>query len=120
MMKIQTTVRTSMIVQIREALAELRVAEMVVWDVRVFGNEKGHTTSYRGSEYTEEFARKVAMEVVVGDEQADRVVDTITKTLRTNGVNEGQILVVPVARSIRWGSGEEEREETSSTRRRVA
>jgi len=113
MMMIQTTVRTSVIVQIREALTDLHISEMASWDVRVFGSEKGRKTSYRGSEYTEEFTRQVAIELVVADEQADRIVDTLARTLRTNGVTDAQILVLPVARSIRLGSVEEEHRHTS-------
>jgi len=40
----------SVIVQIKEALARFRIAEMASWDVRVFGNEKGkhHELSRKG------------------------------------------------------------------------
>jgi nitrogen regulatory protein P-II 1 len=123
MMKIQMTVRGSVIVQVREALAGLRITEMASWDVRVFGGEKGRTTSYRGAEYTEEFARKVAVEVVVTDEQVDRVLNAIMRTLRASGASDGQIQVIPVARNIRLGSGEEEEpehREAASADRRVA
>ena len=49
-------------------------------EAKGFGRQKGHTEIYRGSEYTIDFLPKVVIEVVVPDDIADKVIDTIVKT----------------------------------------
>ena len=41
---------------------------MTVSEVKGFGRQKGHTETYRGSEYTVDFLPKVKLEIVVEDE----------------------------------------------------
>ena len=54
---------------------------MTVSEVRGFGRQKGHKEQYRGTEYTVDFLPKVKMEVVVGDDDAERVIEVIQRCL---------------------------------------
>ena len=49
---------------VKTALQEVGVVGMTVSEVKGFGRQKGHTETYRGSEYKVDFLPKVKIEVV--------------------------------------------------------
>ena len=72
--------------EVREALTMIGVRGMMVTEIKGFGMQSGHTEIYRGAEYAVNFVPKMRLEIVVADALADQVVDTITKTARTNKI----------------------------------
>ncbi len=71
---------------------------MTVTEVRGFGRQKGHTEMYRGTEYTVDFVPKVKLEVVVDDDHAKGVIDTIMRTAQTGQIGDGKIFVTHAGR----------------------
>lgn len=106
MMKIEAVIRDTVVEQVKDELAKVGIAGMTAWEVRGFGHQKGKTTTYRGAEYTVDFVAKVKIELVVSDEDADRVVATIIDTARTGSIGDGKIFVFPIAQCIRIRTGE--------------
>jgi nitrogen regulatory protein P-II 1 len=104
-MKIQTIVRGSVTISLKDELAKEGVEQWRSWEVHDFGSGEGRRTTYRGQEFTEQFARKTAIEMVVQEGDVDRVVDAIVRVVRASGVAEGEILVQPIARTIRIAGG---------------
>src|ERR1700761_5362151 len=86
---------------VKEALRGLGVAGMTVSEVRGFGRQRGHTEVYRGAEYTVEFVPKLKIEVMVGDEVADEVVEAIATSARTEKIGDGKIWTVSVENAVR-------------------
>ena len=82
MKKIEAIIKPFKLEDVKEALSDIGVQGMTVIEVKGFGRQKGHTEIYRGSEYTVDFLPKVKIEIVVDDEQASEVVDTIVKTAK--------------------------------------
>ena len=62
---------------VREALSEVGVTGITVAEVKGFGRQKGHTELYRGAEYVVDFLPKLKLDIAVGDDQVDQVVDAI-------------------------------------------
>jgi len=91
---------------VRQALAEAGVQGMTVTEVKGFGRQKGHTELYRGAEYVVDFLPKVKIEVVVGDNLAKKVVDTIAGAAKTGSIGDGKVFVLPINESIRIRTGE--------------
>ena len=106
MMKIEAIIRDSVVENVKDELNKVGVAGMTVWEVRGFGHQQGKTTTYRGAEYAVDFVPKVKVELVVADEDTDRVVDTIINTARTGAIGDGKIFVFPIAQCIRIRTGE--------------
>ena len=79
---------------------------MTVAEVRGFGRQKGHKEQDRGTEYTVDFLPKVKMEVVVGDDDAERVIEVIQQTSRTGQIGDGKIFVIDLENMIRIRTGE--------------
>ena len=91
---------------VREALAEVGVQGITVTEVKGFGRQKGHTELYRGAEYVVDFLPKIKLEVAVGDDQVERVVEAIQNAARTGKIGDGKIFVTPLEQVIRIRTGE--------------
>jgi nitrogen regulatory protein PII len=90
----------------RRALATLGAQGIAVTEVKGFGQQKGHTEIYGGTEYASSFVPKVRIDLVAGSEQADEVIATIQDTARTGQVGDGKISVSPIERAVRTRAGE--------------
>jgi nitrogen regulatory protein P-II 1 len=77
-----------------------------VVEAKGFGRQKGHTELYRGAEYVVDFLPKVKIEVVVDDEQVERVIEAIQKAAHTGRIGDGKIFVSPIEEAIRIRTGE--------------
>ena len=92
--------------EVREALTGLGVQGLTISEVKGFGRQKGQTEVYRGAEYSVSFLPKVKIEVVVGDDQTDSVVEAIQKSGATGRIGDGKIFVLDVAKAVRIRTGE--------------
>ncbi|HID24662.1 MAG TPA: P-II family nitrogen regulator [Planctomycetaceae bacterium] len=106
MKKIEAIIRHFKLEEVKDALTNVGVQGMTVSEVRGFGRQKGHKEHYRGAEYTVDFLPKVKMEIVVSDEQAKEVIDTILRTARTGQIGDGKIFVTDLEELIRIRTGE--------------
>lgn len=101
MKKIEAIIRPFKLDEVKEALIEEGVRGLTMSEVRGYGRQKGHTETYRGSEYRIEFVPKIKIEVVVEDEIAEKVIDAILKTAKTGQVGDGKIFVSNIDEVIR-------------------
>ncbi|MFN3814477.1 MAG: P-II family nitrogen regulator [Aquificaceae bacterium] len=106
MKKVEAIIKPFKLDEVKDALVELGIGGMTVTEVRGFGQQKGHTEIYRGTEYVIDFLPKVKIEVVVKDEDVEKVVETITKTAQTGRVGDGKIFIIPIEDVIRIRTGE--------------
>ena len=91
---------------VREALSDVGVTGLTITDVKGFGRQKGHTELYRGSEYVVDFLPKTKIEVAVSDDNADKVIDAITKVSNTGKIGDGKIFVSSLEQVVRIRTGE--------------
>lgn len=91
---------------VRNALSEIGVQGMTVTEAKGFGRQKGHTELYRGAEYVIDFLPKIKIEVAIGDEQLDAVIEAITKAASTGKIGDGKIFVSELEQIIRIRTGE--------------
>jgi nitrogen regulatory protein PII len=106
MKKIEAIIKPFKLEEVKEALGEAGVEGMTVIEAKGFGRQKGHTETYRGSEYTVDFLPKVKLEVVVTDERAESAVDAIMKAAKTGKIGDGKIFVSTVDDAIRIRTAE--------------
>lgn len=107
MKKIEAVIKPFKLDEVKEALQEVGIQGLSVLEAKGFGRQKGHTELYRGAEYVVDFLPKVKVEVVVGDDQADAVIEAITNAARTGKIGDGKIFVSHVEQAIRIRTGEE-------------
>ncbi|HEY7751366.1 MAG TPA: P-II family nitrogen regulator [Ignavibacteriaceae bacterium] len=101
MKKIEAIIRPFKLEEVKEALIEEGIKGLTISEVRGYGRQKGHTETYRGSEYRIEFVPKIKIEVVVEDSKAEKVVDAILRTAKTGQVGDGKIFISNVEDVIR-------------------
>jgi nitrogen regulatory protein P-II 1 len=106
MKKIEAIVRHHKLDDVKTALVGAGLQGMTVTEVRGFGRQRGHTETYRGTEYTVDYVPKVKVEIVVGDDVLDKVVSAIIGAARTGQVGDGKIFVSELKDVIRVRTGE--------------
>jgi nitrogen regulatory protein P-II 1 len=106
MRKIEAYIKPFKLDEVKEALMEAGVGGMSVAEVKGFGRQRGHTELYRGSEYKVDFLPKIRIDVVVKDEDVERVVKAIIASARTGHIGDGKIFISNVEDAIRVRTGE--------------
>ena len=92
--------------EVKDALKQAGVVGMTISEVRGFGRQGGHTETYRGAEYQIDFVPKTKIEIVIDDDQVDRVVDLLADAARSGKIGDGKIWVTPVDTIVRIRTGE--------------
>lgn len=106
MKKVTAMIKPFKLDDVREALSDIGIQGMTVIEVKGFGRQKGHTEVYRGAEYAVDFLPKIQIDIVLSDDQIERVIEVIIETARTGKVGDGKIFVTPVDQVIRIRTGE--------------
>src|SRR6202158_3591801 len=106
MKRVEAIIRPHLLDAVRDALQEVGVAGMTISEVQGYGRQKGHTETYRGTEYQIEFIPKIKIEVIIPEDIEDSVVEAIQKTARTGKFGDGKIFVVSMDDVIRIRTGE--------------
>ena len=106
MKKIEAIIRHFRLDDVKKALTGQGIHGMTITEVRGFGRQKGHTESYRGTEYTVDFVPKVKLELVVADANLRPVLDAIMRTAQTGKIGDGKIFVSSLDEAIRIRTGE--------------
>ena len=91
---------------VRQAVTEIGVQGITVTEVKGFGRQRGHTELYRGAEYVVDFLPKTKIELAVGDDIVEQVVEAIVDAARTGKVGDGKIFVTRLEQAIRIRTGE--------------
>ena len=108
MILVKAIVRPNRVDEVKEALGAMGVSGMTVTEVRGHGQQKGHTAIYRGKEYNVSLLPKMQIETVVADHLADGVIAAIIKAARTGEIGDGRVYALPVSRSYKIRTGEQE------------
>jgi nitrogen regulatory protein PII len=106
MKKVECIVRPHLLEAVKTALQEVGIVGMTVSEVKGFGRQKGHTETYRGSEYKVEFLPKVKVEVALSDELVDAAVEAVLKTAKTGKFGDGKVFVSSLEEVVRIRTGE--------------
>jgi nitrogen regulatory protein P-II 1 len=101
MKKIEAIIQPTRFDAVKDALHDIGVEGMTVFEVRGHGRQKGHTEFYRGNEYKVDLLPKIKIEIVVPDNLAEQSVQAILKTAKTGKIGDGKIFLTHVDDAIR-------------------
>ncbi len=110
MKKVEAVIKPFKLEDVKEALFEIGISGITVSEVKGHGRQQGHTELYRGAEYVVDFLPKIKIEIVVKEEDVEKVIEAITQHARTGKIGDGKIFVMPVEKVIRIRTGEEDEE----------
>ncbi len=91
---------------VREAMSDIGITGLTVYEVKGFGRQKVHTELYRGAEYVVDYIPKVKIEVAVDDDRVDQVIDTIIESAKTGKIGDGKIFVTNLESVVRIRTSE--------------
>jgi len=103
---IGSVVRPDKLEQVKAALERLHVVGMMVAEVHDHWPQDHGTTVWKGHEYKLGFSTKMAIELVVHDDDVQDVVKVIINSARTGHVGDGFVSVVPIEHRYNIRNGE--------------
>ncbi len=101
MTKLEAVIQPSKLDAVKEALIEIGIDGLTVFEVRGHGRQKGHTEFYRGREYSVDLLPKVKIEIVLKDERVDEVVRAVLTAAQTGKIGDGKIFLSRIDEAIR-------------------
>ena len=106
MKRIEAIIQPFKLEEVKDALMALGVDGMTVTEVRGHGRQKGHTETYRGSEYKVDLLPKVRVETVVPAARVDDIVSALVGAARTGKIGDGKVFVHEVHEAVRIRDGQ--------------
>ena len=106
MKKIEAIIKPFKLDEVKNALAEIGIQGLTVYEAKGFGRQKGHTELYRGAEYVVDFLPKIKLEFIINDEILEEVIETIKSSAHTGKIGDGKIFVSNIEEIIRIRTGE--------------
>ena len=109
MKKIEAIIKPFKLSLVKEALHEVGISGMTVSDVKGFGRQRGSTGGIEStSEYDDEFLVKMKLEVIVEDDDAEKVTEAIKKAAYSGKIGDGKIFIYNIDQVIRIRTGEKD------------
>lgn len=106
MKKIEAIVRPERVDAVRSALSESGITGLMISEIEGHGKQKGVVQQWRGEKYKVELLPKVKIEIIVKDQDAERISKVIIDSARTGEIGDGKIFIYPVDNAIRIRTGE--------------
>ncbi|MBM4242036.1 MAG: P-II family nitrogen regulator [Euryarchaeota archaeon] len=106
MKEIVAIIRPNKLGDVKQALEAIGCHGMTVIEVKGRGRQLGITESYRGSDYRIDMLPKTRLEIIVKDEDAEKVIDAIVMSAQTGDIGDGKIFISSVEDVVRIRTGE--------------
>jgi len=104
--KIEAIIREEALDAVKDALREVGIVGMNVFEVRGHGRQGGTKLAWRGTSYTLDMIPKIQINIILSERNVEKTIEVITKTARTGVEGDGIIFVYPVEDIIRVRTGE--------------
>jgi nitrogen regulatory protein P-II 1 len=104
--KIEAIIREDALDKVKEALRELGIFGMNVFEIRGHGRQGGVDMSWRGTTYKMDLLPKIQLNIILSDHNVEKTVEAIAKAARTGKEGDGIIFLYPVEDVIRIRTGE--------------
>ena len=101
MKKIEVIIKPFKLEDVKDALVEVGITGMSVYDVKGYGRQQGHSELYRGAEDVVDILPKIKIDIVVKDEMVETVINAIVNSARTGKIGDGKIFVSSLDEVIR-------------------
>ena len=105
MKKVEAVIQGFKIDEVREALAKEKIPRITIFEVKGGGCHQGKLKAYRGVRYVEDSA-EIKIEIVVDDDDAERIAQLIVDTLQTGNLGDGEVSIVPIEQIFRLRFGQ--------------
>ena len=108
--KLEIFIREEALDAVKDALQNIGIVGMNVYEVRGHGRQGGIELSWRGTSYRMDLIPKMQVNVVLSDHNVEKAIEAITQAARTGKEGDGLIFIYPVEDVYRIRTGERGRE----------
>ena len=106
MKKIEAIIRLESVDAVRNALSDVGVTGLMISEIEGHGTQKGVVQQWRGEKYKVDLLPKAKIEIIVKDQDVERISKAIIDSARTGEIGDGKIFIYPVDNAIRIRTGE--------------
>ncbi len=106
MKRIEAIIRPARIAEVCAALDKVGHPGVTISEIKGHGRQNGTVTKYRGVLYKVSLVAKTRVEVVVKDEDTDKIVNAVREAALTGEVGDGKIFIHDMADAIRIRTNE--------------
>lgn len=106
MIKLEVIVREEKVPDVVAALERCGYPGITMYTVEGRGAQKGLVEQFRGRKYEIPFLLKTKIEVVIRDEDYEKVVEAVSNAARTGAIGDGKIFAFSVTDVVRIRTGE--------------
>ncbi len=99
--KVEAIIREDKLNDVKEALKEMGIVGLNVFEIRGHGRQGGIRLAGRSGSYQVDLLPKMQVNIVLSEQNLDEVLDTIMKAAYTGEAGDGLIFVYPVEEVIR-------------------
>jgi len=107
LIKIEAVIRPEKLKSVKEALTKIGINAMTIYNVKGRGEQAGLEFTARTGLFRIDELPKVKVEIVVEDQDEEKVVEAILLAARTGEMGDGKIFVTPVHRAVKIRTGDE-------------
>ncbi|MFX1294393.1 MAG: P-II family nitrogen regulator [Promethearchaeota archaeon] len=107
MKKIECIIRPEKLEPVKEALFELGIRGMTIYEVKGHGHQRGMKFIARAGEYCVEWIDKLKLEIIVNSSQdIEKIIETIRSKATTGNPGDGKIFIYSIEDAVRIRTGE--------------
>jgi len=99
--KIEAIIREDKLNDVKEALHEIGIVGLNVFEIRGHGRQGGITLAGRSGTYQVDMLTKIQVNIILSDRNLDETIEAILKSAYTGASGDGLIFVSPVEEVIR-------------------
>ncbi len=104
--KIEAIIREDKLGDVKEALNDIGIRGMNMFEIRGQGRQGGITLAGRSGTYQVDMLTKIQLNIVLSEHNLDETIETIVAAGRTGEAGDGLIFVYPVEEVVRIRTGE--------------
>ena len=106
MKRIEAIIRNGKVSEVSAALNKVGYSGLMISEIEGHGKSKGLEEQVRGKTYKVELMTKARLELVVKDEDVEKIVKAVCEAALTGKIGDGKIFIHPVDDAIRIRTGE--------------
>jgi len=104
--KIEAIIREDALEAVKDALHDIGIVGMNIFEIRGHGRQGGVDKSWRGTTYKMDLLPKIQLNIVLSDHNVEKTVEAIMQAARTGREGDGIIFIYPVEDVVRIRTGE--------------
>ena len=101
MKKIEAIIRPEKLDGVRAALERSGYPGITITEIEGHGLQKGTIQQWRGEKFKVDFLPKIKVEIVVKNEDSEKIIQAILESSYTGGVGDGKIFIYDVTEVVR-------------------